>query len=499
MKWQAMSVLVLLLIVALTAGAQSSPQDTSLAQETQARGYWIDPSTGLMWAGKDNGKDVSWRQATKYCRNLPLAGFSDWRLAGIDELQGIYDKSVRALGRAGMHDDVSTTWHVKGNIFLTGDEWGSAQRSDDRGHPSGYAWYFDFNEGRSNEEPTGFPYSFSFMRALCVRNSGEKPRLDYPKMNVSSDKDLPPGDLFEQAEVYKATAEADPSVAQIYNQKALAIYLSLLKMNGLPEARRAQMELGNFVIDGIYSAGDDPKARALNLEWARIIAQELLGQEELKIAVDYRIGREDLSIDQAMWLRFCKRAAAYNIDLAQHSYAEAINNAAAKDFSGHDAIAWTRLAGEKRSGDLPLLKAFTSFMTAQQIEQANAAYKALADTRKRAGAYYPADDPLRSPSPADLDALPKDDPDAQLRRAFDLEKAAAGDAELYVRVLHIYRTIRNRRKMDIRYALGLYSLDGKFGVPKNREIAEYWLREAANEGSKPAQNRLADLASQPAK
>ena len=34
------------------------------------RGYWVDPSTSLMWAGKDNGKDVSWNKAMKYCRDL---------------------------------------------------------------------------------------------------------------------------------------------------------------------------------------------------------------------------------------------------------------------------------------------------------------------------------------------------------------------------------------------------------------------------------------------
>ncbi len=70
---------------------------------SQARGYWIDPSTGLMWAGKDNGKNVNWRKAVKYCRDLRLAEYSDWRLATIDELQGIYDYSAKAPGLAGKH------------------------------------------------------------------------------------------------------------------------------------------------------------------------------------------------------------------------------------------------------------------------------------------------------------------------------------------------------------------------------------------------------------
>ena len=40
-------------VVALLASAQPPAADQSQAQETQARGYWIDPSTGLMWARGD--------------------------------------------------------------------------------------------------------------------------------------------------------------------------------------------------------------------------------------------------------------------------------------------------------------------------------------------------------------------------------------------------------------------------------------------------------------
>jgi hypothetical protein len=82
-----------------------------------------------------------------------------------------------------------------------------------------------------------------------------------------------PGDLFVLAEAYKGSAEADPSIAPTCYPKATEIYLDLLKKVGHPEVRRAQMELGNFVIDGIYSAGNDPKARSRNLEWARMITK----------------------------------------------------------------------------------------------------------------------------------------------------------------------------------------------------------------------------------
>lgn len=35
-------------------------------------------------------------------------------------------------------------YHVKGDLFLTGDQWSSSQREDDRGHPTARVWYFDF-------------------------------------------------------------------------------------------------------------------------------------------------------------------------------------------------------------------------------------------------------------------------------------------------------------------------------------------------------------------
>jgi hypothetical protein len=49
MKWQATLVLISFCTLAVIASAQSSMQDQGQARETQARGYWVDLSTGLMW------------------------------------------------------------------------------------------------------------------------------------------------------------------------------------------------------------------------------------------------------------------------------------------------------------------------------------------------------------------------------------------------------------------------------------------------------------------
>jgi hypothetical protein len=173
MKRQVTLVLFSFSTVAMIAGTQSLTEDRGLAQETQVRGYWIDPSTGLMWAGKDNGKDVNWHKAMKYCRDLRLVGYSDWRLATIDELQGIYDRSANAPGenpRSRWHEAEAMTFHVKGNLFLRGIQWSSSRINDDRGKPSGYAWRFDFNDGRPFDGDELWFYTDK--HALCVRSSG---------------------------------------------------------------------------------------------------------------------------------------------------------------------------------------------------------------------------------------------------------------------------------------------------------------------------------------
>ncbi len=134
--------------------------------------------------------------------------------------------------------------------------------------------------------------------------------------------------------------------------------------------------------------------------------------------------------------------------------------------------------------------AMTKDMKQAQVKSANAANDAFIETRARYGAHYAPDDPLRNPVPAALAAMDQDDPDVQLREAFNLEKGAGTDGAVYERVLAMYRKVRDDRDTDLRFVLGRYALNGTNGVPKNLGVAEYGLREAMRSGSKPAQELL---------
>lgn len=161
-----------------TTPDQFSKTAPGVAQETQARGYWVDPSDGLMWAARDSGKRGSWHKAMKYCHKLRLAGYSDWRLATIDELESLVNLSAYATEYVGSSDILhrNADLHVSGGLLLTdGRQWSSTPVIEANGHPSGaHFWSFWFDEGRRWK---GFedPLEGDTMNALCVRDAHARP------------------------------------------------------------------------------------------------------------------------------------------------------------------------------------------------------------------------------------------------------------------------------------------------------------------------------------
>jgi hypothetical protein len=56
-------------------------------------GTIMDRATGMMWMKADSGKTMNWEKALEYAENLESAGYDDWRLPTVKELQSIVDYS----------------------------------------------------------------------------------------------------------------------------------------------------------------------------------------------------------------------------------------------------------------------------------------------------------------------------------------------------------------------------------------------------------------------
>jgi hypothetical protein len=64
-------------------------------------GTVTDTKTGLMWAAKDNGSPINWKNALSYCKNYSGGGLTDWRLPTLDELASLYDPGEK--NKCGYH------------------------------------------------------------------------------------------------------------------------------------------------------------------------------------------------------------------------------------------------------------------------------------------------------------------------------------------------------------------------------------------------------------
>ncbi|MBU0543800.1 MAG: DUF1566 domain-containing protein [Proteobacteria bacterium] len=116
-----------------TAG-ETARDDRFIAYDN---GTVLDTRTNLMWAAKDNGKNINWADAKSYCENYRGGGYSDWRMPTQDELAGLYDssKSFKAIQR-----DYSV--HLTELIQLSACcPWALETRGSD-------AAYFSFNFGK---------------------------------------------------------------------------------------------------------------------------------------------------------------------------------------------------------------------------------------------------------------------------------------------------------------------------------------------------------------
>ncbi len=113
--------------------AMAKPPSPPTVRETERDGRFIayrdgtvlDTSTNLMWAAKDNGRDIKWAKAKSYCESYRGGGYKDWRMPTQDELAGLYDsdKSYRS-----MCGEVKLTKLIR---LTCGAPWASETRGSD--------------------------------------------------------------------------------------------------------------------------------------------------------------------------------------------------------------------------------------------------------------------------------------------------------------------------------------------------------------------------------
>jgi hypothetical protein len=125
-------------------------------------GTVTDSATGLMWQKTDSGTGMDWDNALTYAENMTLAGYDDWRLPNVKELQSIVDythapsaSDAANVGPAIDTDFFEITGLPSGTTDYTPDYgyyWTSTSAYFGKDSPEYYyAWYVAFGSSVGND------------------------------------------------------------------------------------------------------------------------------------------------------------------------------------------------------------------------------------------------------------------------------------------------------------------------------------------------------------
>ena len=117
-----------------------------------------DQATGLMWAKADNGNGLNWGDALQYAENSTLAGYTDWRLPNVKELQSIvdYSRAPGATDAANEGPAIDPMFECTAIVNEAGDDdygysWTSTSAHFTSGEPFYYAWYVAFGRAVNDQ------------------------------------------------------------------------------------------------------------------------------------------------------------------------------------------------------------------------------------------------------------------------------------------------------------------------------------------------------------
>lgn len=117
-----------------------------------------DSSTGLMWMKNDNGEGINWKVALTYAETSEFAGYDDWRLPNVKELQSIvdYGYSPSATNPDEVGPAIDPIFNCTPIINEAGDDdyayyWTSTSALFQENMPYYYAWYVAFGMAVNGE------------------------------------------------------------------------------------------------------------------------------------------------------------------------------------------------------------------------------------------------------------------------------------------------------------------------------------------------------------
>ena len=130
-------------------------------------GTVTDTETGLMW--QQDEAYMNWESALSYCENLELAGYNDWRLPNINELQSLVDYSTYnpAIDTYAFPHAISysSVWRSTFRSSTTNSKWPE--------------WLWCINFGNGNVSEGCEKWHGGYVRAVRGGHSNKQLRIDH--------------------------------------------------------------------------------------------------------------------------------------------------------------------------------------------------------------------------------------------------------------------------------------------------------------------------------